>query len=91
MRMFGVIHDVYCRYSFLYQAIKILHCCFDPDGEFLPVCSMYKPYVSGKVFVLGNKLSITDDQIEGILERTVTKLGTSAQTEVSRRHLGKRF
>ena len=42
------------------------------------------------VFVLGNKLSITDDQIEGILERTVTKQGTSAKADVPRRYLRKR-
>ena len=29
--------------------------------------------MSRKVFVLDNKLTITDDEIEGILERTVTK------------------
>ena len=46
--------------------------------------------MSRKVFVLGNKLSITDDQIEGILERTVTKQGTSAKADVPRRYLGKR-
>ena len=43
-----------------------------------------------KIFVLGNKLSITDDQIEGILERTVTKQGTTALTDVPRRYTGKR-
>ncbi len=47
-------------------------------------------YVSRKVFVLDNKLSLTDDQIEGILERTVTKQGTSAKADVPRRYLGKR-
>jgi putative transposon-encoded protein len=46
--------------------------------------------VSRKVFVLGNKLSITDDQIEGILERTVTKQGASAKADVPRRYLGRR-
>ena len=40
--------------------------------------------------MLGNKLSITDDQIEGILERTVTRQGTSAKADVPRRYLGKR-
>ena len=33
--------DVYCGYSFLYQWIKILHCCLDPGGEFLLLCSMH--------------------------------------------------
>ena len=46
--------------------------------------------MSRKVFVLDNKLSITDDEIEGILERTVTKQGTSAKADVPRRYLGKR-
>ncbi len=46
--------------------------------------------MSRKVFVLDNKLSLTDDQIEGILERTVTKQGTSAKADVPRRYLGKR-
>lgn len=46
--------------------------------------------MSRKVFVMGNKLSITDDEIEGILERTVTKHGTSAKADVPRRYLGKR-
>ena len=34
-----------------------------------------------KVFALDNKLSLTDDQIEGILEITVTKKGTSAKSD----------
>jgi putative transposon-encoded protein len=38
--------------------------------------------VSRKIFVLGNKLSITDNEIEGILERTATKQGTSAKADV---------
>ena len=46
--------------------------------------------MSRKVLVPGNKLSITDDQIEGILERAVKKQGTSAKTDVPRRYLGKR-
>ena len=46
--------------------------------------------MSRKIFVLRNKLSIEDDQIEGILERTVTKQGTSAKADVPRRYLGKR-
>ena len=46
--------------------------------------------MSRKVFVLDNKLSMTDDEIEGILERTVTKQGTSAKADVPRRYLGKR-
>lgn len=46
--------------------------------------------MSRKVFVLDNKLNLTDDQIDGILERTVTKQGTSAKADVPRRYLGKR-
>ena len=51
---------------------------------------MHYLYVSRKVFVLDNRLSLTDDQIEGILERTVSKQGTSAKADVPRRYLGKR-
>ena len=51
---------------------------------------MHQPYVSGKGFVPDNKLSISDDEIEGILERTVTKQGTSARADMPRRYLGKR-
>ena len=51
---------------------------------------MHYLYVSRKVFVLDNKLSLTDNQIEGILERTVSKQGTSAKADVPRRYLGKR-
>ena len=51
---------------------------------------MHYLYVSRKVFVLDNKLTLTDDQIEGVLERTVSKQGTSAKADVPRRYLGKR-
>ncbi len=51
---------------------------------------MHYPYVSRKIFVLDHGLTLTDDQIEGILERTVTKQGTSAKADVPRRYLGKR-
>ncbi len=46
--------------------------------------------MSRKVFVLDSKLNISDDEIVGILERTVTKQGTSAKADVPRRYLGKR-
>ena len=36
------------------------------------------------------RLYSDDDEIEGILERTVTKQGTSAKADVPRRYLGKR-
>ncbi|MCL5789888.1 MAG: DUF2080 family transposase-associated protein [Candidatus Thermoplasmatota archaeon] len=35
-------------------------------------------------------MTLKDDEIEGILERTVTKQGTSAKADVPRRYLGKR-
>jgi len=43
-----------------------------------------------KIFVLNSTLTLKDDEIEGILERTVTKQGTSAKADVSRRYLGRR-
>jgi putative transposon-encoded protein len=46
--------------------------------------------LSRKVFVLNNSLTIKDDDIEGILERTITKQGTSAKADVPRRYLGRR-
>ena len=46
--------------------------------------------MSRKVFVLDSKLNISDDEIVGILERTVTKQATSAKADVPRRYLGKR-
>ena len=35
-------------------------------------------------------MTLKDDEIEGILERTVTRQGTSAKADVPRRYLGKR-
>ena len=35
-------------------------------------------------------MTLKDDGIEGILERTVTKQGTSAKADVPRRYLGRR-
>ena len=46
--------------------------------------------MSRKIFVLNNTLTLKDDEIEGILERTVTKQGTSAKADVPRRYLGRR-
>jgi len=46
--------------------------------------------LSRKIFVLNNTLTLKDDEIEGILERTVTKQGTSAKADVPRRYLGRR-
>jgi putative transposon-encoded protein len=42
------------------------------------------------VFLLANNLSITYDQTEGILERIVTKQGTSTKADLPRRYLRKR-
>ena len=46
--------------------------------------------MSRKIFVLNNSMTLKDDEIEGILERTVTKQGTSAKADVPRRYLGRR-
>ena len=46
--------------------------------------------MSRKIFVLDHRLSMEDNEIEGILERTVTKQGTSAKADVPRRYLGRR-
>ena len=46
--------------------------------------------MSRKIFVLNNKMTITDDEIEGVLERTVTPQGTSAKADVPRRYMGRR-
>jgi putative transposon-encoded protein len=46
--------------------------------------------LSRKIFVLNNSMTLKDDEIEGILERTVTKQGTSAKADVPRRYLGRR-
>ena len=35
-------------------------------------------------------MTLKDDEIEGILERTVTRQGTSAKADVPMRYLGKR-
>ena len=35
-------------------------------------------------------MTLKDDEIEGILERTVTRQGISAKADVPRRYLGKR-
>ena len=51
---------------------------------------MHQPFVSRKLFVPDNKLSISDDEIERILERTVIKQGTSARADMPSRYLGKR-
>jgi putative transposon-encoded protein len=46
--------------------------------------------VPRKVELNKEKLSFTDNEIEGFLERVVTPIGTSAKADVPRRYLGKR-
>jgi len=46
--------------------------------------------LSRKIFVLNSNLTLKDNEIEGILERTVTKQDTSAKVDVPRRYLGRR-
>lgn len=46
--------------------------------------------LSRKIFVLNNSMILNDDDIDGILERPVTKQGTSAKADVPRRYLGRR-
>ena len=36
------------------------------------------------------KLKLTDEKIEGFLERTVNPIGTSAKVDVPKRYIGKR-
>ena len=36
------------------------------------------------------KLALKDDEIEGFLERIVTKIGTSAKADVPRRYLNRK-
>lgn len=43
--------------------------------------------MSRKIEVLKNTLKLTHNQIEGILERTVTPIGTSAKADVPKRYL----
>jgi hypothetical protein len=49
-----------------------------------PILSVKLPFVSRMMFVLDNKLIMTDDEIKGIMERTVTKQGKLALADVSR-------
>ena len=43
-----------------------------------------------KVEIKKGNLILTNNKIEGFLERTVTPIGTSAKADVPRRYLGKR-
>lgn len=43
-----------------------------------------------KVELDKGKLSLTDEEIEGFLERVVTPIGTSAKADVPKKYLNKR-
>ncbi len=47
-------------------------------------------YVPRKIELNNKKLLLTDNEIEGFLERIVTPIGTSAKADVPRRYIGKR-
>jgi len=43
-----------------------------------------------KIELKQGQLTLTDKEIEGFLERTVTPIGTSAKADVPKKYLGKR-
>jgi len=43
-----------------------------------------------KVELKEGKLTLTENKVEGFLERIVTPIGTSAKADVPRRYLGRR-
>ena len=43
-----------------------------------------------KIELKNERLILTDEKVEGFLERTVTPIGTSAKADVPRRFLGRR-
>jgi putative transposon-encoded protein len=43
-----------------------------------------------KIELNKESFTLSEDEIEGFLERTVTPLGTSAKADVPRRYLGRR-
>lgn len=43
-----------------------------------------------KIEINKGKLQLTENKVEGFLERTITPIGTSAKADVPRRYLGKR-
>ena len=47
--------------------------------------------MSRKIEVLKNTLQLTDNQIEGILERTVTPIGTSAKADIPKKYLKRKM
>ena len=46
--------------------------------------------MSRKIELVNGNLSLTEKDIEGFLERTVTPIGTSAKADVPRRYIGRR-
>jgi putative transposon-encoded protein len=46
--------------------------------------------MSRKVELDNGKLTLTEAEIEGFLERTVTPIGTSAKADVPKRYIGRR-
>jgi len=43
-----------------------------------------------KIELKNEKLTLTDEKVEGFLERIVTPIGTSAKADVPKRFLGRR-
>lgn len=43
-----------------------------------------------KIELKEGKLTLTENKVEGFLERIVTPIGTSAKADVPRRYLGRR-
>lgn len=43
-----------------------------------------------KIEINEGNLKLTESKVEGFLERTINKIGTSAKADVPRRYLGKR-
>lgn len=43
-----------------------------------------------KIELKDGKLTLTENKVEGFLERIVTPIGTSAKADVPRRYLGRR-
>ncbi len=50
----------------------------------------YLMFMARKIEIRKEKLTLTDDDIEGFLERTITPFGTSAKADVPKRYIGKK-
>lgn len=46
--------------------------------------------MSRKIELKNERLTLTDEKVEGFLERTVNKIGTSAKADIPRKYLGRR-